>query len=112
MEESRNLLREGRLEEALQLTKEIDKQNKANTVTLIQLATIHNRLGQFRQEAEVWERFVLIAPRPEEACPDLPRAYERAHIREKALEASRRCIGFDPGSLRRCRRPDCRSLRT
>lgn len=56
-----------------------------------------HELGDFRGEAAAWEAYILVAPFPRDACPQLGRAYAEVREAGKALDAHRRCLSFDPG---------------
>jgi tetratricopeptide (TPR) repeat protein len=50
-------------------------------------------------EAAAWEEYAAVAPFPTEACPALGRAYGRAGAPEKALDAHKRCLSWDPTNV-------------
>jgi tetratricopeptide (TPR) repeat protein len=62
------------------------------------LANIYRRLDKPVEEASAWEQFVKSAATPQDACPALPRAYQRAGDHTRALLAFERCRDFDPSS--------------
>jgi predicted Zn-dependent protease len=46
--------------------------------------------------ARSWERFLLVAPFPTDACPAIGRDYSKAGLPERELDADRRCLALDP----------------
>jgi tetratricopeptide (TPR) repeat protein len=73
-----------------------------NPVYLQRLADIHNRLGQYKEEAAMWEQFLQYAPVPVEGCPQIGKAYQKQGKRTEAIHAFERCLAFDttePDSL-------------
>lgn len=60
------------------------------------LAKIYAGLDKSGDEASAWERFLRVAPTPQDACPAVAEAYWRAGDKEKSLDASVRCRDFDP----------------
>lgn len=55
-----------------------------------------NGLGRFEEEAEAWEAFLRIAPRPITGCPGIGLAYRAAGSPDRSLEAFGRCLDLDP----------------
>lgn len=62
------------------------------------LATIYNRLHRPADEVAQWERFMIVSPRPAQACPALGKAYRGLGQYEEAIGAFTRCLAADPGS--------------
>ena len=65
---------------------------------LARLATLYNRLHRPADEVAQWERFMLVSPRPSQACPALGKAYRGLGQYEEAVGAFTRCLAADPGS--------------
>lgn len=57
-----------------------------------QLAVLYGGAGRHDAEAEAWERFMASSPRPEQACPHLPIAYQRQGQATRALAAFDKCL--------------------
>lgn len=99
---SRVLLRDGRLEDALRLTRSLSLEFPRDPGLWQQAATILARLGRPAEEAAAWERFLSVSSTPHDACPAIGLAYERAGQPGPALAAFERCLGHDerdPDSL-------------
>lgn len=60
-------------------------------------AGLYNKLPDYRKEAAAWELYTDVAPFPNEACPQLGRAYARAGLADEELDACKRCLAFLPG---------------
>ncbi len=58
-----------------------------------------HQVGHFREEAEFWKQFQDRAPLPEEACPAIGLAYERAREPRRALAAYERCLSLNPDDV-------------
>jgi tetratricopeptide (TPR) repeat protein len=92
----------GEYKEALEPALKLYNSYPENPVYLQRLADIHNRLGQYREEAAMWEQFLQHAPVPVEGCPQIGKAYEKQGKRTEAIHAFERCLAFDttePDSL-------------
>lgn len=61
-----------------------------------QLAEIYSHLGRPAEEAALWEQFLVHAPRPIEACPQIGKAYQKAGQTQRAIGAMERCLAFEP----------------
>ena len=46
--------------------------------------------------AKSWELYLRVSPTPAEACPSLGKDYVQAGLRERGLDADRRCLALDP----------------
>lgn len=57
----------------------------------------HHGLKKWAEEAKDWERFMEVAPLPEEACPQIGKAYQRADRAEDAARAFQKCYEVSPG---------------
>lgn len=60
------------------------------------LALAKHGLGQYAEEAKVWESYMLIAPIPVHGCPDVGNAWQKAGNATKALQAFKRCWQLEP----------------
>lgn len=83
---------------ALEPTRALVERFPTQQVYADRLARIYAHLGKPVQEAAAWEQFVKSAATPEDACPALPQAYQRAGDENAALGAFERCRDFDPSS--------------
>lgn len=59
------------------------------------LAEIHHALGEYAEEAAMWELFLQHSPTPVEACPQISHAYLAMGKREDAFRATRKCYEYD-----------------
>lgn len=62
------------------------------------LAIAKHGLGQYAEEAKVWESYMLIAPMPVHGCPEIGNAWQKAGNSAKALQAFKRCWQLEPGN--------------
>lgn len=53
---------------------------------------------QFTDEARLWQEFMDHAPLPQQACPEIGKAYERIGAIDKSIEAYEKCVSLDPGN--------------
>jgi len=67
-----------------------------NHVYLQQLAEAYGHLRRHKEEAEMWERFLEVAPMPVEACPQIGQAYEKQGLQAAAIGAFERCLKLEP----------------
>jgi tetratricopeptide (TPR) repeat protein len=86
----------GRYREALRLAIELEHAYPHEPQIPWMLARIHHGLEDAVSEAAAWERYVATSAAPDEACPALPEAYERAGRRAESLRAYEQCARFDP----------------
>ncbi len=105
-EESRRLLdlsttlkRQGKHEEALVPTLTLHESYPENHIYIESLATLCNRLGRYKEEAQYWEMFLQQAPIPIEGCPQIGQAYEKQGRAKEAIGAFERCLDLDPRNL-------------
>lgn len=54
---------------------------------------------QFAEEARLWQQIMDGAPSPQQACPAIGQAYERAGDVEKAITAYEKCSSLEPANL-------------
>jgi tetratricopeptide (TPR) repeat protein len=93
---AKKLLRQDLHAEALAPTLKLHEKYPGNHIYIWDLATIYNRLGRPADEARSWEEYLQAAPTPIQACPALPRAYEKQNLTDKAFDAYERCLALDP----------------
>lgn len=94
--DAEGLIDAGRYTEALEAVSALRQADPNSHVHLRHLAAIHKGLGRPLDEAAAWEQYLQVAPTPQNACPDIGRAYERAADHARALDAYRRCHDLDP----------------
>ena len=92
---SRKLLAQGKDREALKPALELYQAYPENHIYSQTLAQIYHRLGQYKEEAEYWEKFIAQAPLPMEACPDIGQAYWKQGRPKEAIAALEKCLTFD-----------------
>ena len=97
-EESREKLSDKQYAEAAVLTEKLLQTDPDSHIYIKQLAKAYHELGEYRREADALERFLLVAPRPQEGCPAIGQAYQRAKQKEKAVRAFERCYEISPSS--------------
>ena len=95
-ESAKALVRAGDWAKALEPAVTLHDTFPQNHIYIDQLATIHNHLGNFKDEARLWEEYLEKAPLPDEACPALGLAYKAQGLEEKARDAFARCVELDP----------------
>lgn len=98
LDDSRTLLRGGRLAEALALTVRLQEVYPESHIYLYQRATLETRLGHPAAAAAAWEKYLEVSPTPLEACPAIGQAYAAADRLPDAIAAHERCLAFDPGN--------------
>lgn len=81
---------------ALPLAAALQKNYPKEPLPAMWLARASEGTGRWREAATAWEAYVGTSPSPVDACPSLPRAYERADDEAHALPAYERCARFDP----------------
>jgi tetratricopeptide (TPR) repeat protein len=86
----------GKFAEALPQVEALGQRYPHEGLVSLWLARAHHGLGHWRSEAAAWEEVVRWWPAPQESCPFLPEAYERAGDEARALAAFERCTRFDP----------------
>jgi tetratricopeptide (TPR) repeat protein len=95
VESSRNLLGQGKYDEALKPTLTLHEAYPDNQIYIGTLADIYDHLGKFKEEAETWETFMDHAPTPIEACPKIGQAYLKSGNEKGAITAFERCLALD-----------------
>jgi tetratricopeptide (TPR) repeat protein len=81
---------------ALEPTKRLTERLPTQAVYFDRLARIHQKLGQFADEAKAWEGVFRTSPTPVDACPMLGAAYERVNDTPRAVDAYERCLSVEP----------------
>lgn len=66
-----------------------------NHIYIGQLADIYHQLEDYKQEAEMWEKFLTYAPLPYEGCPQIGKAYQAQGLKKEARHAFERCLAMD-----------------
>lgn len=95
-EESQTLYRADKFAEALIPTQRLHQEFPDNHIYIERLAKIQNRLGHFREEAALWEKYLAVAPSPGDACPAIGVAYENLGLIPEAVRAYERCQALEP----------------
>jgi tetratricopeptide (TPR) repeat protein len=95
LDHSRALIREGRLREALEITRRLHRAFPGSHIHLYQIATLEEQLGEPLAAAQAWEQYLDESPTPLEACPAVGRAWQAAGREAEALAAYERCLSFD-----------------
>jgi tetratricopeptide (TPR) repeat protein len=96
LEKADALMDAGKNAEALPLTIRLHDAFPESHIYLYHLATLYGRLSRPRDEADAWEKFMLVAPRPIEGCPALGEAYQKQGRQAESLDAFQRCLALDP----------------
>lgn len=92
-----DLKRDKKYEEALAIMERLYEDYPTH-INLRRIADINRELERYAEEAEAWEKFMLVAPTPDEACLALGEAYRLAGELEKMVDACERCVAMDPSS--------------
>jgi tetratricopeptide (TPR) repeat protein len=96
LDQSHKLVQAGKDHEALVPALKLYSVYPENYLYSKTLAEIYQRLGQYKEETEYWEKFLQYAPLPLEGCPDAAQAYWNQNLRDKAVQTFERCLAFDP----------------
>jgi tetratricopeptide (TPR) repeat protein len=89
------LLREGRTPDAVQLLNDIIARDATNTLALLSLGNLYNRLGNARRAAEYFEKVLIVDPRNDDAT----RFLLQAHLTQRDYAAVTRVArGIPEGS--------------
>ncbi len=96
LEESRRALDSGDFERGAELLTSLLEDDPENYIHLKHLAIPLHELHRYREEAEIWERYMLVAPTPANGCPAIARAWSRAGEEAKAIDAYERCYEIAP----------------
>ena len=95
-ETATQLLRAEKWSEALEPTLKLHAAYPESHIYIGQLAEIYNHLGRYRDEAAMWEEFLLRSPQPIEGCPQIAEAYTRQGLEAQAISAYEKCLAFEP----------------
>ncbi|HEY1242693.1 MAG TPA: tetratricopeptide repeat protein [Bryobacteraceae bacterium] len=97
-DEAAVMRRYGKWARALPPTMKLHNAYPESHIYIGQLAEIYDHLGKFREEAAMWEQFLLHAPRPIEGCPQIGEAYEKQGLAKEAITAFEKCLAIEPES--------------
>jgi tetratricopeptide (TPR) repeat protein len=95
VEAARGDITKGEFELALHPSLELHKQFPQNHVYMEQLATVYGHLRKYADEAAMWEEYLVYSPVPIEGCPQVGVAWRNLGQTAKAMDAFRRCLGFE-----------------
>src|SRR4051794_38591110 len=90
-----DLIKAERWSDALPVTRTLSERFPRNHIYAQSLAGVYHHLSQPKEEAAEWERYLLTAPSPEEACPQIGDAYRQQGKLKEAADAYDRCLAFD-----------------
>lgn len=90
--------RYGKWARALPPTMKLHNAYPDNHIYIGQLAEIYDHLGKYREEAAMWEQFLVHAPLPIEGCPQIGEAYEKQELAKQAIAAFEKCLALEPES--------------
>jgi tetratricopeptide (TPR) repeat protein len=102
LRKGRALAEEGKLAPAYEIVKKLRADAPSDIEVLRLNAEVCHKLGQYKEEAAVWEEFMVKAPLPVEACPGICIAYRLAGDRSKFYDSAQRCLALndrDPDAL-------------
>ena len=97
-EESALMRRYGRWDRALPPTLQLHTAYPENHIYIGQLAEIYDHLGRYGDAAGMWEEFLVHAPRPIEACPQIGQVYEKQGLEKQAIGSLERCLALEPNN--------------
>lgn len=89
------LLEKKKFQEALEPLQTLHEAFPDSHIYQRDLAEIHHALGEYAEEAAMWELFLQHSPTPVEACPQISNAYEVLGKKEDAFRATRKCYEYD-----------------
>ena len=98
-ERTAKLMRANRQAEALPLLQKTLAAFPNNPVYLSKAAEIQHQLGHYQEEAELWERYLKVAPTPGSAFPDLGNAYRKLGQPRVAEDAFARAVALEPRNV-------------
>jgi tetratricopeptide (TPR) repeat protein len=67
-------------------------------VYIQQLAEIEGTLGHPKEEANLWQQYLLYAPNPVEGCLEIGTAYLQGNRIDRAIASLERCRDIDPNN--------------
>ena len=83
---------------ALEPARALHDAHPSSHIYIDQLATTYHHLRRPVEEAALWEEYLLRAPRPGGACPQLGLAYRAQGKQGAAIDAFERCLALDPSN--------------
>ncbi|MBP7777463.1 MAG: hypothetical protein KA371_10065 [Acidobacteria bacterium] len=86
-------------DDALALTLDLVSRYGEQPDYLARLAGIYNRMHRPTDETAAWERFMVVSPSPDRACPMIGRAYRGLSQYDDAIDAFQRCLAADPTNV-------------
>jgi tetratricopeptide (TPR) repeat protein len=95
---SRALVEERRYAAALSPTLELYQKFPENSIYINQLARIYHELERWKEEAAMWEQFLIYSPMPVEGCPQIGIAYRKMGNEADAYKAFERCLAIEENS--------------
>jgi len=99
LQEEADLLRHfGKWDRALAPTLQLHNAYPENHIYIGHLAEIYDHLGRFKDEAAMWEQYMVHAPLPIEACPQIGQAYQKLDMEKQAIGAFERCLAIEPNN--------------
>jgi tetratricopeptide (TPR) repeat protein len=87
-------------DDALALTLDLVSRYGEHPDYVARLAEIYNRMHRATDETATWERFMVVSPHPDRACPMVGRAYRGLGHYDAAINAFRRCLAADPANVK------------
>src|SRR6266568_4695620 len=89
---SDELFRAHKYAEALPMLRQLNAEFPDNHIYLTRLATIYQSMGQTVQEIAALEKYMQVAPNPDDACPEIGDAYRRIGKGAEAIKAYEHCV--------------------
>lgn len=96
MTEIRKLIQSGDYQHAFAPAQTLYNDHPQNQIFIEQLAGIDGHLGRYRDEANLWEQYLLYSPTPIEGCPRIGLAYSHENRNDLAIDALQRCLKIEP----------------
>lgn len=87
-------------DDALALTLDLVSRYGEHPDYVARLAEIYNRMHRATDETAAWERFMIVSPHPDRACPMVGRAYRGLGHHDAAVNAFLRCLAADPANVK------------
>ena len=87
--------KEKKYAEALEPIMKLYQSYPENPVYIQKVAETYDRLGRYKEEAELWEKFMQNAPLPWEGCPQIGLASQKQGSKKQSIDAVERCLAFD-----------------
>jgi tetratricopeptide (TPR) repeat protein len=95
-EASAALIRADKWQAALEPTMKLHSAYPESHIYIGHLAEIYDHLGKYKEEAALWEEYLVRAPRPIEGCPQIGDAYQKQGLPQQAISAFEKCLAFEP----------------